>query len=69
MKGGKLRIGDTVFMNRNAIIVCRENITIGNNTSIGPNVCIYDHNHKFNNDCVISDFKTGNISQLEKNAG
>lgn len=34
-------------INRNACIVSRRSITIGEGTSIGPNVCIYDHNHRF----------------------
>lgn len=27
--------------------IAHKNIFIGDNTSIGPNVCIYDHDHKF----------------------
>ncbi len=42
---GELAIGENTTFNRNDIIVCREKITIGNNCSFGPNVCIYDHDH------------------------
>lgn len=38
-------LGDKVFVNKNCMIVSHEQITIGDNTSIGPNVCIYDHDH------------------------
>lgn len=40
-----LHIGDNVGINRNSCIVARENITIGNNVIIAPGVCIYDHDH------------------------
>lgn len=47
---GTLSIGDNVFLNRNCIIVCRKSITIGKDCSFGPNVVIYDHDHKFSTD-------------------
>lgn len=45
VKCGDLFIGDGVYINRNTMIVCRKKITIGEGTTIGPNVCIYDHDH------------------------
>lgn len=42
--GGKLTCGN-LYINRNSMIVCRENISIGSGTTIGPNVVIYDHDH------------------------
>lgn len=45
--GGKISIGKNTTFNRNDIIVSRDKITIGDNCSFGPNVCIYDHDHKF----------------------
>jgi serine acetyltransferase len=42
-----LRIYDDVGIGDNNVIVAREKITIGNNVMIGPNVCIYDHDHVF----------------------
>lgn len=44
---GKLTIGENTTFNRNDVIVCRDMISIGNNCSFGPNVCIYDHDHKY----------------------
>lgn len=43
--GGVLQIGNNVGFNTNCIISSHDNIFIGNNVEIGPNVCIYDHDH------------------------
>ena len=42
---GKLRISDGVSLNYNSTICAYESIDIGEHTVIGPNVCIYDHDH------------------------
>jgi len=42
-----LEIGSYSGVGENNVIVARERITIGNNVMIGPNVCIYDHDHVF----------------------
>lgn len=42
---GKIVIGNSCFINKNCMIVAHERIVIGKNTTIGPNVCIYDHDH------------------------
>lgn len=44
-KEAELHIGEKTYINRNTCIVAKEFINIGNNVSIGPNVCIYDHDH------------------------
>lgn len=46
-KGAKLKIGDEVGLNTNCIIACHESVSIGDGAEIGPNVCIYDHDHDF----------------------
>lgn len=46
---GRINLGKLVYFNRNCCVVCRNSITIGNNTTFGPNVCIYDHDHDMNN--------------------
>lgn len=38
-----------IYINRNTALVCRDSITIGQGTTIGPNVVIYDHDHDKNN--------------------
>lgn len=43
--GGVLKIGDNVGFNTNCIISSHEYIEIGNSVEVGPNVCIYDHDH------------------------
>lgn len=44
-----LQVGCGVFINRNTIIVARESIRIAEGVTIGPNVCIYDHDHDARN--------------------
>ena len=46
---GILEIGDRVFINSFSTINCFEQIKIGNDTIIGENVKIYDHNHSYDN--------------------
>ena len=42
-------LGENVFINRNCTIVAHSKITIGRGVQIGPNVCIYDHDHDTKN--------------------
>lgn len=58
-----LIIGSGVFVNRNTIILSRQNITIGNRVTIGPNVCIYDHDHDLRNGG--GGYATDNISIMD----
>jgi acetyltransferase-like isoleucine patch superfamily enzyme len=46
---GELTIGNNVFINDNCNINCVKNISIGEFTKIGPNVCINDHDHNYKN--------------------
>lgn len=59
---GNITIGDKVYINRNCNIVSHENINIGKYTTIGPNVCIYDHDHDFRSIERNRRFITGPIS-------
>lgn len=43
--GGKITIGDNVFMNRECIITSFQKVSIGDRCVFGPNVRIYDHDH------------------------
>lgn len=52
-KEGQLSIGDRTYINRNCMLVCHSNIVIENGVIIGPNCCIYDHDHDSQN---IEDF-------------
>lgn len=51
--GGKVIVGDNTSINRNGIIVCHRSITIGSDVAIGPNVCIYDHDHVWDENGII----------------
>ena len=41
----KVSIGNNVFMNYGVVLTAHEEISIGDNTTIGPNTCIFDHDH------------------------
>ena len=60
-KGARILLGDNVFINRNSIIICHNEITIGDGSSIGPNVCIFDHDHKYGKNGVIKGFVDGSV--------
>lgn len=55
----KLVIGNNVYFNKRMIISCKKNIEIGDNCIFGPDVKIYDNNHKFK--------KNGSVSACEYN--
>lgn len=57
-------IGDYSGVGDNSIIVAHEKITIGNNVMIGPNVCIYDHDHVFRKEGIMRNmgFKSAPVS-------
>ena len=40
-------IGKGVFLNDNCILTIRKKIEIGDNTIIGPNVMMFDHDHNY----------------------
>lgn len=46
----KLSIGNNVGIGAGNCIICKYKISIGSNTIFGPNVLIYDHDHKFDSD-------------------
>ena len=52
--GGQLKIGKSVFFNKNVSVNCQHNILIGDNVLIGESVKIYDHDH---------DYHKGNIEK------
>ena len=50
---GEIIVQDA-FINRNSMIVAMEKIEISSGVTIGPNVCIYDHDHDLHNKCGYS---------------
>jgi len=49
VENGNLNIGKNVFFNNNCSINCLYKISIGDDTIMGENVKLYDHNHKYTN--------------------
>lgn len=47
VRSGCLEIGNNVGLNSNCIIACHKSIVISDGVEVGPNVCIYDHDHVF----------------------
>ena len=64
--GASLHIGSYAYLNTNCRIVAAENIEIGSHTMLGPNVCVYDHDHVFDEDGVHGDLKSSPIHLGER---
>lgn len=60
-KNASLFIGENVAISYNNIIVCHDSICIGNGTEIGPNVCVYDHDHDYKKGLKKELFKTSPV--------
>lgn len=41
----KVTLGKNIYINRNTIIVAHNNVQIDDGVTIGPNCCIFDHDH------------------------
>lgn len=66
-KKGSLKIGDKVYFNENMMISCKGKITIGDGCQFGPNVKIFDNNHKFDPfHGVLSEHSIGTVEIGEK---
>ena len=63
--GGRLKIGKNISFNRNCIVVCHNEIVIHDNVIFGPGVTIYDHDHKFSEEGILSGFNHGSVT-IEK---
>lgn len=50
--GAKLKIGEGTFFNRNAQIVCMNDIYLDKHIAIGTGVSMFDHDHYYFADCV-----------------
>lgn len=65
VNGGKIIIGDDVFINNHLSINCRDMVSIGNNTLIGEYVTIYDHNHNYDDHHKLIRKQGFNLSPVE----
>lgn len=45
--GGRIEFGDGVFLNQNCMIVSHEAISLGPDCMLGPNVSVFDSDHRF----------------------
>ncbi len=61
VQNGNIDIGERVFINQNCIMICQKHISVGEGTLIGPNVCIYDHDHRFDKNGVYGDCKAAEV--------
>ena len=55
-------IGNGVFINQNTVIAAHKKISIGEGTTIGPNVCIYDHDHRFGAQGIMPGYKEADVT-------
>ena len=60
--GGTITIGENVGINRNMIMSSHGEIDIGKGTLFAPYVCIYDHNHKINENGLTEGYSVGKIT-------
>ncbi len=67
LNGGKINIGSDVGIGDMNRIICHNNISIGKETILAPNVNIYDHDHSFNENGIEKrKYKTSPITIGEK---
>ena len=59
--GARAVLGEGVFMNANARIVVAESVRVGDHVMIGPNACVYDHDHVFGENGVSGDLVTSPV--------
>lgn len=57
-KGAELELGKGVFLNANARIVAAESVRVQEYTLLGPNTCVFDHDHVFDYEGVHADLLT-----------
>lgn len=58
---GNIEIGKDFFMNYNSTIVSLCHVKIGESVWFGPNVFIYDHDHKFDENGKKEGYKLGEV--------
>lgn len=57
-----LKIGEKVYFNEDTMISCQEEVIIGNGCQFGPNVKVFDNNHRFDaENGVRSEYKSAPI--------
>lgn len=64
--GGRIVIGDGVYLNDGAVLSAKDYVEIGSGTLFGPNVKVYDNNHIFTSQGVTFKYKCAPIKVGEK---
>ena len=54
--------GGNIIIGKNCYIISHETIKIGNRVTIGPNVCIYDHDHNYKSKETNGEYVTKSIN-------
>ncbi len=63
LKNSELYIGNNVGIGAYNIIACHSKVEIRDNTILGPNVCVYDHDHIFSSELGVNpkEYRTGDV--------
>lgn len=59
-------LGEGVFMNESARIVAAESVRVGGRAMLGPNICVYDHDHAFGENEVSGDLVSSPVEIGER---
>lgn len=62
VNGGIISVEQGTSLGMNDIIISHGKISIGENCSLAPNICIYDHDHCFDANGKTKGFKTGEVN-------
>lgn len=60
-KDAIIKIGNDCFFNSNCILTAHKGIYIGDNVEFGPNVSVFDHDHKYNDGYKKKEFQQDEI--------
>jgi len=66
-ENAELKIGDRVYFNEDVMISCKGSVKIGNGCKFGPNVKIFDNNHKFNAENGVSEMHSVGSVEIGEN--
>lgn len=64
--GAHMSLGEGCYLNTNCRVVAAKDIRIGARTMFGPNACVFDHDHVFDEDGVHGELECAQISIGER---
>ena len=65
-QGARVSLGEGCYLNTNCRVVAAEDISVGAHTMFGPNVCVFDHDHVFDDEGVHGDLTSAPIAIGER---